>query len=127
MDELEQKLQERTYELREVEKYVKRLEQSIIAELVKRFEYVFNMMNHDKADMALHVQSRCDIIADRFIKFNKKMQSAKDNNGQDLVAVKRRIKLFGRRVDSRMDEVNREHDHIMSKYNYLLNCNNYIG
>ena len=85
------------------------------------------MMNHDKADMALHVQSRCDIIADRFIKFNKKMQSAKDNNGQDLVAVKRRIKLFGRRVDSRMDEVNREHDHIMSKYNYLLNCNNYIG
>lgn len=43
------------------------------------------------------------------------------------MAIKRRVKLFGRRVDSRMDEVNVEHDHVMSKYNGLLTANNYIG
>lgn len=47
-----------------------------------------------------------DIVGDRFVRVNKKMAANADCGSQDLVAIKRRIKLFGRRVDSRMDEVN---------------------
>ena len=34
---------------------------------------------------------------------------------------------MGRQVDFRMEGVHKDHDTIMSKYNYLLTCNTYIG
>ena len=81
MDDIERKLQDRTNELREVQKFIKRLEQSILAELLKRFKHVFDLMSYDTATMKEYIQSRMDIVGDKFIKNNKKM--AKQNDGAD--------------------------------------------
>eukprot|EP00354_Favella_ehrenbergii_P003056 CAMPEP_0170451278 /NCGR_PEP_ID=MMETSP0123-20130129/580_1 /TAXON_ID=182087 /ORGANISM="Favella ehrenbergii, Strain Fehren 1" /LENGTH=145 /DNA_ID=CAMNT_0010712931 /DNA_START=839 /DNA_END=1276 /DNA_ORIENTATION=- len=95
--------------------------------MTKRFEEVYNVIYYDKINMKEHLQSRMDIIGNRFVEYRKKMASAKEEGSQDLVAIKRRIKLFGRRVDIRMDEVNSDHDKLGGKYGYLLSCNDYIA
>ena len=103
------------------------MEQGLITSLTRDFEQVYNMISFEKADMKDFVKGRMDIIGDRFVKTNKKFVSAADNSGQDIEAVKRRIKLIQRKVDQRIDGVNNEHDTVMGKYNYLLTCNSYVG
>lgn len=37
------------------------------------------------------------------------------------------MKVFGRKVDTRIDEVNTNHDKLSSQYNFLLHSNDYIA
>lgn len=68
-----------------------------------------------------------ELVANRFLATNKKMKNLQESNNMDLAAFKKRVRLFGRQVDRRMDEVNNEHDHLLGKYDFLFNCNNYLG
>ena len=46
---------------------------------------------------------------------------------QENLATKKRVKVYGRKVDQRMDEVNADHDKLTSKYDYLIHCNDYLA
>ena len=64
-----------------MQKFIKRLEQAILNELLVRFKHVFNMMQFDKADTKEFINSRMDIVGDKFVSQNKKMAQQQDNSG----------------------------------------------
>ena len=41
--------------------------------------------------------------------------------------MKKRVKVFGRKVDQRMDEINWDHNQLKSKYQFLIHCNDYLA
>ena len=78
IDVLESRLQDRTYEIRENSKYIKRLETNFIDAIDKNIENVYNYMDFHVADLKDHIQQRMNIIGDKLVKNAKKIQENKD-------------------------------------------------
>lgn len=55
------------------------------------------------------------------------MAANKDKQEADTVASRKRVKIYSRRVDQRMDEVNVDHQTLMGKYDFLLHANDYFA
>ena len=127
IDHVEEALKERTTELREVKSFVQRLQIAIEDKMQKMFDHTFKQIDYHVADLNDHIKQRMDIVGGKMVKNNKKIEQTKDFAAQDNTATKKRVKVFGRKVDARMDEVSKDHDKLSHKYDFLIHCNDYFG
>ena len=77
----------------------------LVAKLEKLFDHTFKKIDYHVADLTDHIKQRMDLVAGKIVKQNRKVQDNKSAATEDNVATKRRVKVFGRKVDARMDDV----------------------
>lgn len=99
----------------------------LVAKLEKLFDHTFKKIDYHVADLTDHIKQRMDLVAGKIVKQNRKVQDNKSAATEDNVATKRRVKVFGRKVDARMDDVSKEHQQLSGKYDFLIHCNDYFG
>ena len=127
IDCIEATLGARTTEIRKVDSYVKRLEKAIIEELESDFKQTFFKIDFVEADLKDLINQKLNIVSSQLRKSNANVNANKDQAMQENLATKKRVKVYGRKVDQRMDEVNSDHDKLTSKYDYLIHCNDYLA
>jgi len=83
IDALDMTMKDRTSEIRELTKYVKRMEQALIAELVKQLNTSYQRMDYHVADIKDLIQSRMNIIGSKLVKNNKVIADNKESGNTE--------------------------------------------
>ena len=120
IDELDHKLKDRTNEIRELKNYVKRFEDSIISELEKNFKQVHLKMDYNVADLKDQLHKRMKLVGNKMVTNKQEVTAHKEQAEMDKIATQKRVKVVGRVLNERLDEVNRDHDLLRFKYDLLI-------
>ena len=120
IDELDHKLKDRTNEIRELKNYVKRFEDSIISELEKNFKQVHLKMDYNVADLKDQLHKRMKLVGNKMVTNKQEVTANKEQAEMDKIATQKRVKVVGRVLNERLDEVNRDHDLLRFKYDLLI-------
>ena len=120
IDELDHKLKDRTNEIRELKNYVKRFEDSIISELEKNFKQVYLKMDYNVADLKDQLHKRMKLVGNKMVTNKQEVTANKEQAEMDKIATQKRVKVVGRVLNERLDEVNRDHDLLRFKYDLLI-------
>ena len=127
IDSLEHTLKDRTNEMREIQKFIKRLEVNIIESSEKNFDQAYKKIDYNHADLKDLMFQRMNLVSKKLVANNKVIANNKEAGQAENIATKKKVKMFGRKVDMRMDEVNADHDKLTGKYDYLIHCNDYFA
>jgi len=114
-------------ELRELQKYVKRFETTIVNELLKQFDRVFKRLDYVVADNKAILQERMEIIGNKFVSVHLKMKGNRELNIQENFVLKHEIKVLERKTDRHITEVTADHNALSSKYTALLHQNDFLA
>ena len=120
-------MKDRTNELRGLQKYVYKFEQATEEILLRNFKACYAKMDYIDKDMKDLVFQRMNIVSKKLVTNNKNLSASKEQAQNANFSTLRNVKQYGRKFDMRIDEVLSKNGFLMGKYDFLVNCNNYVA
>ena len=116
IDDLSFTLKERTNELRETQKYLKRLEMSLMKDIKEIYSHQDKLRDYQIADLKHEIHEKFNVISSKFNANNSNISNFKDNTEQQRFKIEQIIRINTRKLNTKVEQLRKEHDILAANY-----------